>query len=84
MKFTDEKKVIISSMDKDEAKSFLMFLARERDRHENEEKMARLQVYNNSKNTSYAEFWQTAEIRHRWDIEDLDRKVIQVKDMFGL
>lgn len=84
MKFNDEKKVIIESMSKEEAKAFLEFLTDERERHVFAMDEAKHWATNPSSNVSLREFYQTAEMRHQEDVEDIDRIVSKVKEMYGL
>lgn len=95
MKF-DEKthKVEISSMAEDEAVAYICFLGDERIRHDEELRYTkeRIKYYrwwagrknDLIKNKAFIQFWQSANQRHKEDIQQIDALVEMARHWFEL
>ena len=75
MRFNKQNKVIIKTLDRDEAKAFIAFLDDERNRH----RRALWQSERSLKSmVACGKFWQTAGKRHQQDIADIDALIEKV------
>ena len=74
MKFDEEHKAIVSTLNEIEAEEYKEFLRRERSRH----------VEIHIRSDARAQFWGSEAIRQAEEIEKLDVKLKKVKEMFGL
>ena len=86
MKFNKHHKVILSSMNREDAKDFIKFLQREQQRHA----VAILDAYKEKiwgyaeGRLAYVEFWQSAIIRHQEDLAGIFKLIERVKKRFNL
>jgi hypothetical protein len=91
MRFDEEHKVIIATMNSVEAGAYISFLYNEKSRHYDEidscngriEEIKR-HIVSNGTDGALIKFWVSAVQRHRQDIEGIDPLIIEVKRRFGL
>lgn len=84
MKFDKNHKVIIDTLNKDEAKHYIDFLVREKHRHGDEVDTCTENVFTLQRLIIISEFWQSAIRRHKEDIMDIDCLIKTVKEKFEL
>ena len=88
MKFDENDKVELDSINRLQAVAYISFLYAERSRHiVNAEEARRIQDYcilSNDYSVAWVEFWKSAERRHLKDIEMINLRIKEVQKRFGL
>lgn len=84
MKFDKHHKVILSTLNKEEAEQFIIFLLLEKNRHIDAIFVAEqcIKIYEDRAEQPMRRLFRSEILRHKEDIEDIDKLIARVKEKF--